>query len=83
MPLTIAIMTPTEIARVVDWYSADQPQNATFQLEIHRWSTFCQDLKEQPSFLSDAFILADPDYYPNLREIFHILITHSHRIRTM
>ena len=48
--------------------SADIPQNATFQQEIHRWSTFCQDLK-------DAFILADPDYYPNIREIFHILLT--------
>jgi hypothetical protein len=33
------------------------------------------------SSLSDAFILADPDYYPNIREIFHILLTHANRIR--
>ena len=44
MPLTIATMTPAEIVRVFDWYSADLPQNATFQQEIHCW-TFCQDLK--------------------------------------
>ena len=44
MPMTIATLTPAEIARVFDWYSADLPQNATFQQEIHRWSTFCQDL---------------------------------------
>ena len=50
-------------------------QNATFQQEIHRWSTFCQDLKHKPSSLSDAFIFAHPDYYPNIREIFHILLT--------
>jgi hypothetical protein len=37
-------MTPAEIERVFDWYSADLPQNATFQWEIHRWSTFRQDL---------------------------------------
>ena len=37
-------MTPAEIERVFDWYSADLPQNATFQREIHRWSTFRQDL---------------------------------------
>ena len=45
MPLTTATMTLTsaEIARVFDWYSADLPQNTTFQQEIHRWSTFCQD----------------------------------------
>ena len=68
-------MTPAEIEKVFDWYSADLPQNATFQREIHRWSTFCQDLKDKPSSLSNAFILADTDYYPNIREIFHILLT--------
>ena len=52
-------MTPAEIARVFDWYSADLPQNVTFQKEIHRWSTFCQDLKDKPSSIFDAFILAD------------------------
>jgi hypothetical protein len=61
-------MTPAEIARVFDWYSADLPQNATFQQEIHRWSTFCQDLKDKPSSLLVAFILADSDYYPNIHE---------------
>jgi hypothetical protein len=35
MPLTIVTMTPAEIARVFGWYSADLPQNATFQQEIH------------------------------------------------
>jgi hypothetical protein len=67
-------MTPAEIARVFDWYSTDLPQNAPFQQEIHRCSMFCQDLKDKPSSLSDAFILADLDYYPNIREIFHILL---------
>jgi hypothetical protein len=66
-------MTPAEIERVFDWYSADLPQNATFQREIHRWSTFRQDLKDKPSSLFVAFILAD--YCPNIREIFHILLT--------
>ena len=68
-------MTPAEIARVFDWYSADLPQNATFQHEIHRWSTFCQDLKDKPFSIFDSFILADLDYYPNIRETFHILLT--------
>ena len=67
-------MTPAEIARVFDWYSVDLPQNATFQQEIHRWSMFCQDLKDKPSYLFVAFILVDSDYYPNIREIFHILL---------
>jgi hypothetical protein len=75
VPLTIATMTTSDIARVFDWYIADLPQNITFQQEIHRWITFCQDNKEKPSSLSDAFILADPDYYPNICEIFHILLT--------
>ena len=43
-------MTPAEIARIFDWYSADLP---------NFWSTFCQDLKDKPSSLSDAFILTD------------------------
>jgi hypothetical protein len=51
-------MTPAEIERVFDWYSADLPQNITFQREIHRWSTFRQDLKDKPSSLFVAFILA-------------------------
>ena len=55
--------------------SADLPQNATFQQEIHRWSTFCQDLKDKPSSIVDAFILVDPDYYPKIRETLHILLT--------
>ena len=71
-------MTPAEIARVFDWYSADLPHNATFQQEIHHWNTFYQDLlKDKPSSLFDALILADPDYYPNIREIFHILLSHA------
>jgi hypothetical protein len=68
-------MTPAEFARVFDWYIADLPQNSTFQQEIHRWSTFCQDLKDKPSSLFDVLILADPDYYLNIREMFHILLT--------
>ena len=60
---------------IINWYSADLALNANFQQEIHRWSTFCRDLKDKPTSLSDAFILADPDYYPNIREIFHILLT--------
>ena len=72
---TIETMTPAEIERVFDWYSADLPQNATFQREIHRWSTFRQDLKDKPSSLFVAFILADSDYYPNIHEIFNILLT--------
>ena len=68
-------MTPAESARVFDWYIADLPQNATFQQEIHRWSNFCQNFKDKPSSLFDAFILADPDYYSNIREFFHILLT--------
>ena len=71
---TIETMTPAEIEKVFDWYSADLPQNATFQREIHHWSTFCQNLKDKPSSLFVAFILADSDYYPNIREIFHILL---------
>ena len=72
MPLTIATMTPAEIAQVFDWYSADLPQNATFQQEIHCWM-FYQDLKDKPSSVSHAFISADR-YYPNIKEIFHILL---------
>ena len=68
-------MTPAEFARVFDWYIANLPQNSTFQQEIHRWSTFCQDLKDKPSSLFDVLILADPDYYLNIREMFHILLT--------
>jgi NADH:ubiquinone oxidoreductase subunit C len=46
-----------------------RPQNATFQQEIHHWSTFCQDLKDKSSSLFDAFIkMADPDYYPSIRD---------------
>jgi len=32
-------------------------------------------LKDKPSSLFVAFILVDSDYYPNIREIFHILLT--------
>ena len=63
-------MTPAEIKKFFDWYSADLPQNATFQREIHRLIQ-----KDKPSSLFVAFILADSDYYPNIREIFHILLT--------
>ena len=35
---------------------------------------FRQDLKDKPSSLFVAFILVDSDYYPNIREIFHILL---------
>ena len=68
-------MTPAKIARFSDKYNADLPQNATFQQEINHWSTFCQDLKDKPSSLFDAFIKINPDYYPSIRETFHILLT--------
>jgi hypothetical protein len=67
-------MTPAEIERVFDWYSADLPQNATFQWEIHRWSTFRQDLIKTSHSPYSLFSF-QPDYYPSIREIFHILLT--------
>jgi len=36
---------------------------------------FRQDLKDKSSSLFVAFILAESDYYPSIREIFHILLT--------
>jgi hypothetical protein len=74
-------MTPAEIERVFDWYSADLPQNITFQREIHRWSTFRQDLKDKPSSLFVAFILAGllPKHSRNLPHS----TNHANRIRTM
>jgi hypothetical protein len=36
----------------------------------------CQDLKDKPSPLFDAFIkMGDPDYYQSIRETFHSLLT--------
>ena len=68
-------MTPAEIGKFFDWYGADLPQHANFQQEIHRWSTFCQDLKDKPSSIFDALILATRIITQNIREIFHILLT--------
>jgi hypothetical protein len=69
--LTIATMTPAEIARVFDWYSVDLHQNATFRQEIHLWSTFFQDLKDRPGLL--------PIHSRNLPHS----TNHVNRIRTM
>ena len=70
-------MTPAEIARVFDWYSDDLLQNYNFS--PGNLSTGVGSVKilktSHASSLSDVFILADPDYYPNIREIFHILLT--------
>ena len=70
-------MTPAEIARVFDWYSDDLLQNYNFS--TGNLSTGVGSVKilktSYASSLSDVFILADPDYYPNIREIFHILLT--------
>ena len=74
-------MKLAEIERVFDWYSADLPQNATFQREIHRWSTFRQDFKDKPSSLFVVFILAGllPKHSRNLPHS----TNHANRIRTM
>ena len=71
VPLTIASMTPAEIARVFDWYSVNLHQNATFQQEIYLWSRFCQDLKDRPGLL--------PKHSRNLPHS----TNHVNRIRTM
>ena len=81
--LTIATMTPAEIARVFDWYSADLPKIATFQQEIHRWSRFCQDLNDEPCILPiRCFHFGRPGllskYSRNLPHSNHV-----NRIRTM
>jgi hypothetical protein len=53
----------TKNSTAIDWYSAEISQNATFQQEMHHhWSTLCQDLKDKPSSLSDAFILENNDH---------------------
>ena len=78
MPLTIATLAPAEIARVFDWYSADLPQNATFQREIHRWSMFRQAILPIRYFHFGRPGLS-PNHSPNLP--LHILLTN--RIRTM
>jgi hypothetical protein len=49
----------------------------TFQQEIHRPEIGSVKILKtsHASSLSDVFIVADPDYYPNIREIFHIPLT--------
>ena len=50
-------MTPAEIERVFDWYSADLSQNVNFQREIHRWSTLRQDLKtNHPPYAGERYV---------------------------
>ena len=70
-------MTPAEIARVFDWYSADLLQNYNFSTGNPSAGVGSVKILKtsHASSLSDVFIVADPDYYPNIREIFHIPLT--------
>jgi hypothetical protein len=70
-------VTPAEIARVFDWYSADLLQNYNFSTGNPSAGVGSVKILKtsHASSLSDVFIVADPDYYPNIREIFHIPLT--------
>ena len=75
MPNKIRTMTSIEMAKVFEWYSPDLPEGSTFQMEIQRWKDFCDDLNDTPKSLAESFVLSDPEYYPDIHEIFHILLT--------
>jgi hypothetical protein len=75
MPNKIRTMSSIEMAKVFEWYSPDLPEGSTFQMEIQRSKDFCDDLKDTPKSLAESFVLSDPEYYPNIHEICHILLT--------
>ncbi|XP_071123904.1 52 kDa repressor of the inhibitor of the protein kinase-like [Mytilus edulis] len=68
-------MSQIETAKIYEWYSSDLPDRDTYYMEIQRWMAFCNQLKDPPTSLSESFILADSDYYPNINTIFHLLLT--------
>ncbi|CAC5375766.1 unnamed protein product [Mytilus coruscus] len=75
MPLKFHTMSQIETAKIYEWYSPDFLDGDTFYMEIQRWMAFCNHLKDPPTSLSESFILADPDYFPNINTIFHLLLT--------
>jgi hypothetical protein len=46
-------------------------------VEMERWKMFCAGLQKQDSnqSLEEAIELTDPNYYPNLRAVFRVLLT--------
>ena len=66
------------IEALADYFDVVIEEHKTARRMVHRSTAGEIDdkiLKKKPSSLSNAFILADLDYYSNIREIFHILLT--------
>ena len=57
-----------------EWYCPDLPEPESFHAEILRWKKLCEK-SLQLSSLSETYVHADPEYYPNVRCILHILLT--------
>ncbi|CAC5419176.1 unnamed protein product [Mytilus coruscus] len=56
MPLKVHTMSQIETAKIYEWYSSDLPDGdrSTYYMEIQRWMTFCNHLKDPPTSLSES-----------------------------
>ncbi|XP_061170352.1 52 kDa repressor of the inhibitor of the protein kinase-like [Saccostrea echinata] len=74
----IDILTQDELVDIIERFQDDLPDRDVFNQEFERWKVFCGNLPNdgfERNSLSNAIMLADSDFYPNLHVIFRILLT--------
>ncbi|XP_061196463.1 uncharacterized protein LOC133204738 [Saccostrea echinata] len=78
LPGQIDTLTRDELADIIERFQDDLPDRDVFNQEFERWKVFCGNLPNdgfERNSLSNAIMLADSDFYPNLHVIFRILLT--------
>ncbi|XP_062521172.1 zinc finger MYM-type protein 1-like [Corticium candelabrum] len=77
LPSSVSSITRSEVNSIKLFYGPDLPNGATFEPEVEVWKTKCFQLpeKDRRVTLTDAAKMADSQYFPNIHEIFKLILT--------
>ena len=67
-------MTSADLVSIEEHYRPDIPDREGFQYKVEVWKTHCA-AHEQGGPVIEALLLADSDFFPNVHEIFKLILT--------
>lgn len=67
-------MTSADLVSIEEHYGPDMPDREGFQYEVEVWKTHCA-AHEQVGSVIEALLLADSEFFPNVHEIFKLILT--------
>lgn len=75
LPKKVSNVTTKDLEAIEKQYGPDMPDRQAFQAEAEVWKTHCAARGAEKCSVLDALQLANADFFPNVHEVFKLILT--------